>query len=95
MSAITKNVWRVAALTLAGSALVAACGGSNDNNGGTITVTPAVTEKVPASASASAAGFIIYLQQLVVAFADLLEPVDTSAVTAPPADETSEPTTPI
>jgi hypothetical protein len=46
---------------------------------------------VPASASQTPAGFIAYLQALVASMADLLEPVDTSAV-APPADDTGEPT---
>ncbi len=93
MTAHVKRVGSLVALALTAAALVSACGGSSNDNGGSIVITPPVTEKVPDSASASAAGFIIYLQQLVVAFADLLEPVDTSAVTAPPADETSEPTT--
>jgi hypothetical protein len=46
---------------------------------------------VPASASQSPAGFIAYLQLLVASMADLLEPVDTSAV-VPPADDVGEPT---
>ena len=46
--------------------------------------------QVPASASQSVDGFIAYLQALVVSSADMLEPVDTSMVTAP-TDETSEP----
>ena len=67
---------------------LSACGGNNDNGGDS---TPAATAQVPASASASATGFIAYLQRLVVSVADTLEPVDTSAVTGP-KDETSEPT---
>ncbi|MEP7056848.1 MAG: hypothetical protein ABI809_03635 [Caldimonas sp.] len=69
-------------LVLASAALLAACGGGDD--------TPAPTSQVPASASASIDGFVAYLQALVVAPADTLEPVDVSAVT-PPSDETSSP----
>jgi hypothetical protein len=72
-------------LSIVASAALAACGGSDDNP------TPAVTAEVPASASASPAGFISYLMALVSSDADTLEPVDVSAVT-PPADDTSEPT---
>ena len=80
--------WGVAA-AVAATLLVSACfGGSDDNNAGS---PPAVTAEVPATASQSIAGFIAYLQELVVASADTLEPVDTSMVTAP-TDETSEPT---
>lgn len=63
--------------------LLAACGGGDDN-------APAVTSAVPATASASVTGFISYLQSLVVASADTLEPVDVSAVT-PPSDDTASP----
>jgi hypothetical protein len=52
---------------------------------------PPATSEVPASASQSPAGFIAYLQLLVASMADLLEPVDTSAV-VPPADDVGEPT---
>lgn len=65
------------------SALLAACGGGDDD-------TPAVTAQVPPSASKSSVGFIDYLQQLVVASAETLEPVDITDVT-PPADETGPP----
>ena len=68
---------------LSAAALVAACGGSDFQ-------TPAATSEVPASASQSIDGFIAYLKELVVSSADMLEPVDTSSVTAP-TDETSEP----
>ncbi|MCE9661299.1 MAG: hypothetical protein K8R60_22465 [Burkholderiales bacterium] len=68
---------------LFGAALVAACGG-NDHNA------PPATSEVPASASASIDGFIDYLKKLVASSADMLEPVDTAAVTGP-TDETSEP----
>jgi len=72
----------VAALSAA--ALFAACGGGGDHN------TPPATSEVPASASASVDGFIDYLKKLVASSADMLEPVDTAAVTGP-TDETSEP----
>ena len=77
-----KKSW---VLVLVAAAALAGCGG-----GGSDYVPPA-TESVPASASASVSGFIAYLQQLVVASADMLEPVDVSAVT-PPTDDTAEPT---
>jgi hypothetical protein len=76
-----KKSW---VLALCAAAALAGCGGGDDSP-------PPVTASVPASASQSAAGFIAYLQQLVVASADMLEPVDTSAVT-PPTDDTAEPT---
>ena len=72
-------------LALAAAATLAACGCGDDD-------TPPVTEQVPPSASASATGFIDYLKQLVAASADMLEPVDVSAVT-PPTDDAVEPTT--
>ena len=72
-------------LAMAAAATLAACGGGNDD-------TPAVTQQVPPSASASATGFTDYLRQLVAASADMLEPVDVSAVT-PPTDDAVEPTT--
>ena len=77
---MTKKSW--AAVVLA-TAFLSACGGGDD--------APPVTEAVPSSASESATGFIDYLKQLVVASADMLEPVDVSTVT-PPADDSSEPT---
>jgi ABC-type glycerol-3-phosphate transport system substrate-binding protein len=76
-----KKSWILAVVA---AAVLAACGGGDDNP-------PAVTESVPPSASASNMGFIEYLQQLVVASADMLEPVDVSAVT-PPTDDAAEPT---
>jgi len=68
---------------LSAAALVAACGGGGDNS-------PPATSEVPASASASVDGFVVYLKKLVASAADMLEPVDTAAV-AGPTDETSEP----
>ena len=75
----------LAAVAAAGLAL-AACGGDDFDN-----TSPPVTSEVPASASASITGFIDYLEQLVVASADMLEPVDVAAFTAP-VDEVSDPT---
>ena len=75
-----KKSWFVA---LCAAAALAGCGGRDDD-------VPPATESVPESASASVAGFIDYLKQLVVASADTLEPVDVSAVT-PPTDDTAEP----
>jgi len=79
---------RKAASTVAVAAALAlaACGGNNDNN-----TEPAVTDVVPASASQSIGRFIDYLMKLVVAAADMLEPVNVSGVTAP-VDEVSDPT---
>jgi hypothetical protein len=68
------------------AALLGACGGGDDHT------PPPPTAQVPASASQSVDGFIGYLRQLVVSMADMLEPVDTSAVT-PPTDDTAEPQT--
>ena len=68
---------------LSAAALVAACGGGGDNS-------PPATSEVPASASASVDGFVVYLKKLVASAADMLEPVDTAAV-LPPADDTGEP----
>ena len=67
------------------AAVLAACGGGDDN-----APPPPPTSQVPASASQSVDGFIAYLRDLVVSMADMLEPVDTSAVT-PPTDDTAEP----
>ena len=68
---------------LASAALLSACGGDDDS-------TPDATASVPASASESVGGFIAYLKLLVVSAADMLEPVDVSAVT-PQTSETAEP----
>ena len=69
------------------ASLLGACGGGDDD----APAAPPATSEVPASASQSPAGFIAYLQLLVASMADLLEPVDTSAV-VPPADDAGEPT---
>lgn len=70
---------------LLAAGVLAACGGGGDDEG-----PPPATTEVPASASQSVDGFIGYLRDLVASMADLLEPVDTSAVT-PPTDDTAEP----
>jgi hypothetical protein len=72
---------------LAVAAVLAACGGGGD---GGSTTAPDPTAQVPASASASADGFIAYLKALVASAADMLEPVDTSAVAAQ-TDDVNEP----
>ncbi len=77
-------IWSLC-VALATPLLLSACGGDDNSDS-----TPPATTQVPASASQSIAGFIGYLQELVVSSADTLEPVDTSMVT-PPTDETSEP----
>lgn len=66
-------------VVLASALLLAACGGGGDDNRNDrqqdITV--------PGSASQSTGGFIAYLSALIQSNADLLEPVDTSGLTAP------------
>ena len=71
----------------AASALFAACGGGGDD----APAPPPATSEVPTSASASVDGFVAYLKALLVSAAEMLEPVDVSAVT-PPTSETTEPT---
>ena len=80
----TLAIWGSAGL-LAVTGLLSAC---SDNSSSTDA--PPATSSVPVEASNSVAGFTDYLQRLVVASADMLEPVDTSAVT-PPTDDTVEP----
>ena len=75
--------WGVIA-SVAVAAMLSGCWGDDDDD------TPAVTSQVPDSASQSSAGFIAYLQALVVADADTLEPVDTGSVTVP-VDDASDP----
>ncbi len=86
MSKSWKVLSHATAVSIAVAGGLAACGGGDDNNN----LAPPATSQVPDSASQSVTGFITYLQALVVTMADLLEPVDTSMVTAP-TDETSEP----
>ncbi len=82
MNANDKGNSRWVVVSLAAAALLAACGGDPSP--------PPATSQVPASASESPTGFIEYLKLLVASAADTLEPVDTSAVTAP-TDDTGEP----
>ena len=72
---------------LLAASMLGACGGGDDD----APPPPPATSEVPASASQSPSGFIAYLQLLVASMADMLEPVDTSAV-VPPADDVGEPT---
>lgn len=72
------------AAIVAASVLGGCGGGGGDDN------PPPATSQVPASASQSVDGFIGYLKDLVASMADMLEPVDTSAVT-PPTDDAVEP----
>jgi ABC-type glycerol-3-phosphate transport system substrate-binding protein len=74
-----KSSW---ILAVCAAAALAACGGGDDE--------PAVTEAVPASASANVDNFVGYLRQLVASSADTLEPVDVSGVT-PPTDDMAPP----
>ena len=86
----TGRIWAARGLPAAVilSAFLTACGG--DSNGGSAPAPPPATSEVPGSASQSVAGFIAYLQALVVSAADTLEPVDTSMVTGP-VDDTIDP----
>jgi hypothetical protein len=70
------------------AALLSACGGDSDPP--PLAGTAPVTSEVPTSASQSVAGLVAYLQALIAAPADTLEPVNTSMVTVP-IDDTSEP----
>lgn len=77
-------IWGSAGL-LAATGWLSGCSDNSSSND-----PPPATSGVPVEASNSVAGFIDYLQRLVVASADMLEPVDTSAVT-PPTDDAAEP----
>ena len=66
---------------------LAACGGGGGGGGSDV---PAATAQVLASASESTMGFMSYIQALVAAKDDTLDPVDASSA-APPKDETSDP----
>lgn len=74
----TRNWVAVAAA----ATFLAACGGGDEDH-------PA-TERVPPIASLYVDNFIGYLRELVVASADMLEPVDLSTVT-PPTDDAADP----
>lgn len=79
----TRHV-TVALAALGAALVVSACGGDDFQED------PPATSQVPASASQSVDGFIEYLRRLVVSSADMLEPVNTTGVTAP-TTETAEP----
>lgn len=83
------HVFRPVLCVLCVAAMLSACGGGGDDSP---PPTPPATVEVPGSASASVDGLIAYLKELVASAADMLEPVDVSAVT-PPGSETAEPTT--
>jgi hypothetical protein len=72
-------------ISLCATALAACGGGGSDGN------VPAATSEVPASASASTAGWTGYMMRLLATAPDDLEPVDVSAVN-PPVDDSAEPT---
>ena len=79
------HVFRPVLGVLCAAVMLVACGGGDD-----APPPPAATAEVPGSASASVDGFVAYLKELVASAADMLEPVDVSAVT-PPGSETTEP----
>jgi hypothetical protein len=81
------HVFRPVLGVLCAAAMLVACGGGDD-----APPPPAATAEVPGSASGSVDGLVAYLKQLIASAADMLEPVDVSAVT-PPGSETAEPTT--
>jgi hypothetical protein len=83
------HVFRTALAALGATAMLVACGGGGSDD--SPPPAPPATAEVPGSASASVDGLIAYLKELVASAADMLEPVDVSAVT-PPASETAEPT---
>jgi hypothetical protein len=81
------HVFRPVLGVLCTAAMLVACGGGGDDSP---PPSPPATVEVPGSASASVDGLIAYLKELVASAADMLEPVDVSAVT-PPGSETNEP----
>lgn len=81
------HVFRPVLGALCAAAMLAACGGGGDDSP---PPAPPATVEVPGSASASVEGLIAYLKELVASAADMLEPVDVSAVT-PPGSEATEP----
>jgi hypothetical protein len=89
---MNKHVkYKLLVLSITTGTLLAACGGSgNDSNGG-ITPHPILpTDAVPASASATVTGMVVYLSALVAPGSETLEPVDTSTY-MPPVDDAAEP----
>jgi|GEM_PF-1759977 len=87
MNTARKRVASSMTIALA-AALLSACGGDSDPP--PVAGSPPVTSEVPQSANQSVAGLVAYLQALIAAPADTLEPVNTSMVTLP-TDDTSEP----
>lgn len=87
MNTARKRVASGMTIALA-AALLSACSGDSDPS--PPAGPPPVTSEVPTSASQSVNGFIAYLQALIAAPADTLEPVNTSMVTGP-TDDTIEP----
>jgi len=83
------HVFRPVICVLCAATVLVACGGGGGDDNSPPPPPPATVE-VPGSASASVDGFVAYLKELVASAADLLEPVDVSAVT-PPGSETAEP----
>ncbi len=84
------HVFRPVLGALCAAVMLIACGGGGGGDDSP-PPTPPATVEVPGSASASVDGLIAYLKELVALAADMLEPVDISAVT-PPGSETTEPT---
>ena len=82
------HVFRPVLGVLCAAAMLVACGGGGDD----AAAPPAATAEVPGSASGSVDGLVAYLKKLIASAADMLEPVDVSAVT-PPGSETAEPAT--
>jgi hypothetical protein len=80
-----KSAW----ISLMAAGALVACGGGGDYTPAA-PATPAVTEAVPPSASGSVGGLIDYLQSLVKAAADTLQPVSVAGV-LPVTSETEEP----
>jgi len=83
------HVFRPVLGALCAAVMLIGCGGGGGDD--SPPPTPPATVEVPGSASASVDGLIAYLKELVASAADMLEPVDVSAVT-PPGSETTEPT---
>jgi hypothetical protein len=74
----------VAGLTLATT--LASCGGSSDDNGNPAPPPVAITNTPPASASASALGFIAYVKVVITTSSDTGVPVDLTGFVAPTDD---------
>lgn len=75
---------------LCAAALLSACGGGGGDTASADLAPPSSASDAPPSASASATGFMSFIQQMKASPADTLEPVNVSSVT-PPAADTAEP----